>query len=198
MTTHSYLVLHGWQNRRPEGHWQHWLTTRLTELGHRVSYPQLSDPDTPELEVWLAELVRHLEELNGSGPGERVVIAHSLSAVLWLHAAYRGLKQLRYADRVLLVAPPSGSFLAGRPQVSPFAPPALDVALPAPTHLVASDDDPYCPEGADRLYADPLGIPVDILPSAAHLDLDAGYGSWPAVLDWCLHATTPLTARPAP
>ncbi|WP_031225939.1 RBBP9/YdeN family alpha/beta hydrolase [Streptomyces roseochromogenus] len=198
MTTHAYLILHGWQNHRPEGHWQHWLADRLTELDHRVSYPQLPDPDDPELEVWLTELTRHLDELNGSGSGERVVIAHSLSSVLWLHAAARGMKQLRYADRVLLVAPPSPATVAGIPEISAFVPAALNPPLPTPTRLVAGADDPYCPEGADRIYAEPLGIPADILPTAAHLDLDAGYGSWPAVLDWCLHATTPLTPRPAP
>jgi hypothetical protein len=195
MTTRSYLILHGWQNHRPEGHWQHWLADRLTGLGHRVTYPQLPEADDPDLEVWLGELARHLEELDGSG--ERVVVAHSLSAVLWLHAAARGLKQLRYADRVLLVAPPSPATLASFPEVSAFAPPALDAPLPGPARLVAGTDDPYCPEGADSVYAEPLGLPADIIPGAAHLDLDAGYGPWPAVLDWCLTGTTSLTARPA-
>ncbi|MFG2117725.1 alpha/beta hydrolase [Streptomyces sp. NPDC048710] len=194
MTTRSYLVLHGWQNRRPEDHWQHWLADRLTALGHRVTYPQLPDPDDPDLEVWLGELARHLVELDDSG--ERVVVAHSLSAVLWLHAAARGMKEQRYADRVLLVAPPSGSVLARYPEVAAFAPPALDFVLPGRTRLVAGDGDPYCPEGAGPVFGEPLGIPTDIVPGAAHLDLDAGYGSWPAVLDWCLVGSAPLTARP--
>ncbi|MGW2742127.1 alpha/beta hydrolase [Streptomyces sp. NPDC001450] len=194
MTTHSYLVLHGWQNRRPEDHWQHWLADRLTALGHRVTYPQLPDPDDPDLEVWLGELARHLEELDDSG--ERVVVAHSLSVVLWLHAAARGMKEQRHADRVLLVAPPSGSVLVRYPEVAAFAPPALDFALPGATRLVAGDDDPYCPEGADRIFGAPLGIPADVVRGAAHLDLDAGYGSWPAVLDWCLDGSAPLRARP--
>ncbi|MFJ4519569.1 alpha/beta hydrolase [Streptomyces sp. NPDC088810] len=128
--------------------------------------------------------------------GERVVVAHSLSCVLWLHAAARGMKQLRYADRVLLVAPPSGSVLARYPEVAAFAPPAPDFTLPGPTRLVAGDDDPYCPEGAGTLFAEPLGLPADILPGAAHLDLEAGYDSWPAVLDWCVDGIAPLTPRP--
>ncbi|MFE1448730.1 RBBP9/YdeN family alpha/beta hydrolase [Streptomyces olivaceoviridis] len=196
MTTRAYLILHGWQNHRPPGHWQHWLAGRLTALGHRVGYPQLPDADDPDLDVWLGELARHLEELNG--PEERVVVAHSLSAVLWLHAAARGMEQQRYADRVLLVSPPSGPVLARYPEVAAFAPPALDVTLPGETRLVAGDDDPYCPGGADTVFAEPLGIPADILPGAAHLDLDAGYGPWPAVLDWCVSGTAPLTVRPAP
>ena len=40
------------------------------------------------------------------GAGERVVVAHSLGCLLWLHAAAEGLVD-PVADRVLLVAPPS-------------------------------------------------------------------------------------------
>ncbi|MEU9732119.1 alpha/beta hydrolase [Streptomyces sp. NPDC048002] len=184
----AYLILHGWQNHRPEPHWQHWLADRLTALGHQVTYPQLPDADDPEPEVWLQELSRHL-------PGQRVVVAHSLSAVLWLHAAARSLPGVADVDRVLLVAPPAGAVLRRHPEVAAFSPPALDFRLPGPTRLVAGDDDPYCPEGARALFADPLGIPCDVLPGAAHLDLDAGYGPWPSVLDWCLGRTARLTAN---
>ncbi|MFJ8631590.1 RBBP9/YdeN family alpha/beta hydrolase [Streptomyces sp. NPDC093568] len=190
----AYLILHGWQNHRPEDHWQHWLADRLTELGHRVTYPQLPDPDAPEPEVWLAELERHLAGLDAGA--ERVVVAHSLSAVLWLHAAARGMPGLDAVDRVLLVAPPSGETLARYPAVARFAPPALEFTLPGPTRLVASDNDPYCAQGADTVYGTPLGLPTDVLPGAAHLDRDAGYGPWPAVLGWCLDPTVEIIARP--
>ena len=194
MTAH-FLILHGWQNRRPEAHWQHWLADRLTDLGHRVTYPQLPDPDDPSLDVWLSELTRHLDGLRG-GEGERVVLAHSASAVLWLHALSRGLVKEGDVDRVLLVAPPSASVLVRHPEVAEFAAPALDFTPTAATRLVAGGDDPYCPEGARELFGDPLGIPTEVLPGAAHLDLDAGYGSWPAVLEWCLDETAKITPRP--
>ncbi|WP_371671341.1 alpha/beta hydrolase [Streptomyces sp. NBC_00289] len=191
----SHLILHGWQNHRPAGHWQHWLAGRLTGLGHHVTYPQLPDPDAPDLDVWLAETVRHLTGLPGGT--ERVVVAHSASAVLWLHAVARGAVRAGDVDRVLLVAPPSASVLAGIPEVAAFAPPPLDFALPGPVRLVAGDDDPYCPEGARTAYGEPLRVPTEIIPGAGHLDLVAGYGSWPAVLDWCLDPAAKLTARPA-
>ncbi|MET8859900.1 alpha/beta hydrolase [Streptomyces sp. NPDC004579] len=188
----SFLILHGWQNHRPEGHWQHWLAGRLGELGQHVVYPQLPDADDPDLEVWLTELARHLDALRGS---ERVVVAHSLGAVLWLHAAARGLPGAVGVDRVLLVAPPSASVLAGLPEIAGFTLTEKGFTLPGPTRLVAGDDDPYCPEGADAVYGDPLGVPARILPGAGHLGMDAGYGPWPSVLEWCLDGTAPLTAR---
>ncbi|MEU5771621.1 alpha/beta hydrolase [Streptomyces asoensis] len=199
MTTRSYLILHGWQNHRPEAHWQHWLADRLTELGHEVVYPQLPDPDDPDLEVWLAELARRLDA--PAVGTERVVIAHSLSVLLWLHAVARGLPGLAGVHRVLLVSPPSGAVLARYPEVEGFALAGDDLArlggrpLPHPTRLAAGDDDPYLPEGVQAAYGDPLNLTAELLPGAAHLDLDAGYGSWPSVLDWCLDDRTPLHPR---
>lgn len=192
----SYLILHGWQNRRPKEHWQHWLADRLGELGHHVVYPQLPDPDEPDLDVWLGELGRRLGELPGGADSERVVLAHSASALLWLHAVARGLVKGGEVDRVLLVGPPSASVVAGYPEVAGFVPPAADFTLPGNVRLVAGDDDPYCPEGARTAYGDPFGIPTELVPGGGHLDLVAGYGSWPAVLDWCLDGTARLTARP--
>ncbi|MCX5234351.1 alpha/beta hydrolase [Streptomyces prunicolor] len=192
----AYLILHGWQNHRPKDHWQHWLADRLRALGHHVTYPQLPDPDEPDLDVWLGELGRHLGELPGGADSERVVLAHSASALLWLHAVARGLVEGGEVDRVLLVGPPSASVVAGYPEVAGFVPPAADFTLPGNVRLVAGDDDPYCPEGARTAYGDPFGIPTELVPGGGHLDLVAGYGSWPAVLDWCLDGTARLTARP--
>jgi predicted alpha/beta hydrolase family esterase len=196
MTTRSFLILHGWQNHRPEDHWQHWLADRLTERGHAVRYPQLPDPDDPVLAAWLDELARHLGRLDPRG--ERVVVAHSLSVVLWLHAVARGLPGVDAVDRVLLVAPPSASVLARHPEVAAFALPplgTLGLTLPTPTRLVAGDDDPYCPEGVQAAYGHPLGLTAEVLPGAAHLDVDAGYGSWPSVLEWCLDGDVRLRGR---
>ncbi|MFI7295570.1 RBBP9/YdeN family alpha/beta hydrolase [Streptomyces sp. NPDC050121] len=194
MTTRSFLILHGWQNHRPEDHWQHWLADRLTALGHDVVYPQLPDPDDPGLPEWLGELERHLRELPDAD--DRVVVAHSLSVPLWLHAVARETPGVGDVDRVLLVAPPSGPVLAGYPEVAEFVPPPLDaLELPTPTRLVAGDDDPYCPEGVQTVYGDPLGLTAELLPGAAHLDLDAGYGSWPSVLEWCADGEAKFRAR---
>ncbi|WP_328831300.1 alpha/beta hydrolase [Streptomyces sp. NBC_00252] len=193
----SYLILHGWQNHRPKDHWQHWLADRLGDLGHHVVYPQLPDPDAPDLDVWLGELARCLDELNNSGATERVVLGHSASALLWLHAVARGQVRGDEADRVLLVGPPSRAVVAQYPEVAGFAPPAADFTLPGDVRLVAGDDDPHCPENARVAYGDPFALPTELIPGAGHLDLVAGYGSWPAVLDWCLDGSTRLVARPA-
>ncbi|HEX6460239.1 MAG TPA: alpha/beta hydrolase [Thermoleophilaceae bacterium] len=176
-----FLILHGWQGSGPQ-HWQTWLARRLRERGERVSYPELPEPDTPRLDRWLAALDAELaREARGL-----VVLCHSLGCVLWLQHARR--RDGSRVERVLLVAPPSPS--AELPGVQGFFPLAVepdDVARAAgSTEIVAADEDPYCPEGALRLYGEPLGLQVRVIAGAGHLNTDAGYGPWPEVERWCL------------
>jgi predicted alpha/beta hydrolase family esterase len=189
-----FLVLHGWQNRRPRAHWQWQLVESLRAAGEQVLYPQFPDPDRPSLPVWLELLVAELAQL---GTGERVVVAHSLAVPLWLQAAC-ALEPGERVDRVLLVAPPSPRVLAGHREVEAFSRVAVDPAAVAAaaraTRLVAGEDDPYCPEGAAAAFP-ALTADLDVVPGGQHLDTDAGYGAWPAALAWCLDPATRLTAR---
>jgi predicted alpha/beta hydrolase family esterase len=189
------LIVHGWENRRPEGHWQRWLAERLADEGHEVRYPQFPEPDVPVLEDWLALLRSELAALGGD---ERVLVCHSLAALLWWQAA-PALGDLQ-PGRVLLVAPPSADVLRGHPEVAAFAPVGIGTTplpadLRARVRLVASDDDPYFPGGAASLYADALGVDADVIPGGRHLDLPAGYGSWPSVLAWCTDPAVRITGR---
>jgi predicted alpha/beta hydrolase family esterase len=175
----AYLILHGYQGSGP-GHWQSWLAGRLRAGDAAVRFPDLPDADAPRLQAWLEELDREL----GAFSEPPVVICHSLSCLLWLHHVAAGGGR---AERVLLVAPPSQ---AGAPE-------ALDSFFPAPdltlgnAHLVCSDNDPYCPEGAATLYR---GLPTDVLPGAGHINPEAGFGPWPAAEAWAREGVAPLTA----
>ncbi|MGF7236425.1 MAG: RBBP9/YdeN family alpha/beta hydrolase [Frankia sp.] len=186
-----FLVLHGWQNRRPPAHWQWQLVDALRATGEQVLYPQLPDPDRPSLEGWTELLHAELAQLGG---GERVVIAHSLAVLLWLHAA-DGLASGELVTRVLLVSPPSPAVLAAHPEVAAFArirpDPAAVARAAVTTRLVCGDNDPYCPGGAVTVYG-ALGLDTDVVPDGQHLDPDAGYGRWPSALAWCLDPTARL------
>jgi uncharacterized protein len=178
----SFLVLHGWQGSGA-GHWQSWLVERLRSSGEFVSYPELPEPDAPRLDRWLDALERELARQ----PDSPVVVCHSLACVLWLQHAHEGAAGGR-AQRALLVAPPSPS--ATLPGVQGFFPLAVEPAEVAraagSTLIAASDDDPYCPEGAGRLYGEPLDVPVHLLEGGGHVNPDSGYGPWPQVERWCL------------
>ena len=195
MSTRRFLVLHGWQNRRPAHHWQWQLVESLRAAGEQVLYPQFPDPDRPVLDTW-TELLR--AELAQLGTGERVVVAHSLAVPLWQHAAGLLTADER-VDRALLVAPPTPEVLARHPEVAEFAAVSPDAAALARSagavRLAAGDDDPYWPDGGAVPVYRALGVDADLLPGAGHLDPESGYGRWPAVEAWCRDAATRLTRR---
>jgi predicted alpha/beta hydrolase family esterase len=179
----SVLLLHGWQNHRPAGHWQHELATDLTAAGVDVSYPALPDPDHPDRAAWSTRTAAEFDALTGR---RRTVVAHSLA--VWVVLELLSRDRLRDADRVLLVAPVARAVLAANPPIAGFDPGLDDKALAAAItgtdeHLVASDDDPYWPGGAAD-WAESLGATVHPLTGQGHLALGDGYGRWDSVRQW--------------
>jgi predicted alpha/beta hydrolase family esterase len=56
--------------------------------------------------------------------------------------------------------------------------------LAARTLLVGSDNDDYASADEVEGIARALGVGSTILPGAGHINVAAGYGAWPFVLDW--------------
>jgi predicted alpha/beta hydrolase family esterase len=114
------------------------------------------------------------------------VVAHSLGAVLWLHHVATPGASPR-AARVLLVSPPSPQ--TSIEEIADFFPPPMDVDTVRRgadgTVLVGGDDDPYLPEGIAAGYGLPLKIATTVVPGGGHVNVESGYGEWPAVSDWC-------------
>lgn len=192
------LILHGWQNRRPEGHWQRWLAGELRGLGHEVRYPQLPDPDAPDRGEWLAALDA---ELRGTDPRRLTVVAHSLGCLLWIaHARARAAAGLDgpVAHRVLLVAPPSDAVVSAIPEIAAFATgsgatgvradPAAIAALAAasvePPVVVSGDVDEYSPVEAEGLAAR-FGLARIVVAGGGHLTIEDGFGPFPLILELC-------------
>lgn len=177
-----FVILHGWQNRRPPEHWEHWLFDELTARGAEVDYPQLPDPDTPDLGTWLGLL----DDLVTRGERPVTLLAHSLAASLWLtHLARGGSPGL--VTRLALAAIPAPDVL--RPTVvAPFVDhePRLD-ALPGIEQIVfEGENDPYSPGGVRASYDIDPSIPVERIAGGGHLIPDSGFGPWPRVLAWVL------------
>jgi predicted alpha/beta hydrolase family esterase len=175
------LLLHGHMGAAPP-HWQSWLAHELAGTGCDVDVPQFSEPDQPKLDTWLAELRHQLEA--APRDTERIVLAHSCGAALWLHHAANN-PQIRF-DRVLLVSPPGPRWR--HPDVHGFAPAPLDAAgvrrAAGWTQLVVGDDDQACSVDEAVDMASALKVDLDVIPGGAHLDGHAGYGPWPAVQEW--------------
>jgi predicted alpha/beta hydrolase family esterase len=176
------VVLPGWMGSGP-GHWQTWLEEQLRDAGRDTRRPPFADLDNPDLAQWLAALRAALADLPADGFD---VVAHSLGAVLWLHHVADPGDSPR-AARVLLVAPPSPQTAIA--EIAAFFPPPVDVDTVRRgadgTVLVAGDDDPYLPEGIAAAYGLPHKIATTIVPGGGHLNVDAGFGEWPAAAAWC-------------
>jgi len=182
------VLLHG-----PIGHghgdWQPWLADQLRTAGREVRFPELPNPQRPDLAEWSSVLRDTLAGLPDDGFD---VIAHSLSCLLWLHHAtnHSGEAKASRPARVALVAPPAarpGADLAAG--WSSFYPVPLDIdairGAADGTVLVGSDDDPYCPGGVAQAYGAPLKMAATVVSGAGSLTAETGFGPWPAVLDWC-------------
>lgn len=187
------LMLHGWTGSGPQ-HWQRWLAAELVKREVTVDFPDLPAADTPSCAEWLAVLRERMASVPPSD--ELVVVTHSLGSVLWFqHASSVGGRDRR-ADRVLLVAAPSPSSMPG--EATGFTPVPLDARglrrAAGVTRMVAGEDDHYCSQTEAKLAAEALGIELDVIPGGEHLNVDAGYGSWPSVLEWVLTETTPIIA----
>jgi predicted alpha/beta hydrolase family esterase len=187
-----FVILHGWENRRPADHWEHWLHDELRARGHDVDYPQLPDPDTPDLDTWLALL----DELVTRGERPVTLLAHSLATSLWLTHLARGGAPRRVPPRAL-VAIPSPAVLAPTVVARFVDHPPRVVALPGVEQIVfEGDGDPYAPDGVRGDYVIDATIPVESVPAGGHLTPDFGFGPWPRILEWTLveHGDAKLSA----
>jgi uncharacterized protein len=180
----SFLILHGIGNRRPPEHWQFQLAAALAADGSQVLYPQLPEPDAPKFDDWAGEMIEELGRLSGA---ERTVVCHSLSCLLWMSGMPEFNPDLR-PQRVLLVSPPApdrlpeeGADFRRRLRSGE----EIRATARREIRIAASDADPYNPAGAAAFYAEPLGIPFDLVRGAGHITPADGYGPWRSVLDWC-------------
>jgi predicted alpha/beta hydrolase family esterase len=192
------LIIHGWGNERPEGHWHRLLATALRKEGHVVAYPQLPDTDLPSLAKWLAVLKVELDLLNEAGDGELIVFGHSLGCLTWLHIAQNNILK-EQASRVMLVAPADPD-LCG--EVSDFQMDLSASAVKVAAHkaarstlLVGSDADHWLPKGIDATYATPLDLPFVLIEGAGHFAVEEGWTPWQGVINWVDDANTDLSAR---
>ncbi len=192
------LVIHGWGNVRPVGHWHRNLVTALRQQGHAVAYPQLPNTEFPNLADWSDVALNELAMLKEVSDDELIVIGHSLGTLTWLHLALSG-KLPERPSRVLLVAPADPD-LCG--EVPSFQLDLTDSSVRAAAHasadatlFVGSDADPWTPRGVAATFAEPLELPLVTVIGAGHFAGEEGWGPWQGILDWVLDPTADLTKR---
>ncbi len=163
------LIIPGLSGSGP-GHWQ----TAWERLDARCQRVQQSDWESPELAGWRGRL----EQAVAASPEPAVLVAHSLGAAL---VAHWGAEQP--PSRVLaamLVAPADADTLASSMAVMRSFAPLPMRALPFPSLLVASRNDPYLAFARATALAQAWGSRLVDLGEAGHLNADSQLGTWPA------------------
>jgi uncharacterized protein len=148
-------------------HWQ----TRWRRRMPNARLVEQADWDRPDREAWIGAVLAACREAQRP----ILLLAHSLGVITLAHAATR-----LPAERVkgaFLVAPPSDAAL-GTVGVGDFAP-APTSALPFPSLLVASRDDPYGAFEDAQAKARAWGSRLYDAGISGHVNEESGHGPWP-------------------
>ena len=164
-----YLIVPGWQGS-PEDHWQsHWHST----LPNSARVEQ-ADWLTPQRQDWVAAL----EQAIAADEAPVILIAHSLGCITVAHwAAQASPALLRRVRGALLVAPADVERPACSPALRNFAPIPMR-ALPFPSQVVTSDNDPAVSAPRAMQLARAWGAEAGVLGGAGHINVKSGHRRW--------------------
>ena len=153
------------------GHWQHWWLTRDRD----ASLVEQDDWANPDVAAWTGRLARAVRENPGA-----ILVGHSLGAALIPHLAVAHPElNIRGA---LIVAPADADESPALRDIARGFAPIPHRALPFPSILVASTNDPYLRiERATKLAA-AWGARFLHVGESGHINTASGYGPWPGGL----------------
>jgi hypothetical protein len=172
------LMVPGWTNSGPD-HWQSRWERKLA-AARRIEMPDFNRPVRVDWVGAIAEAVRVSEK-------PALLVAHSCGVLAVAHAA-AVLPREKVAG-AMLVAPTDlleeaavASFLAecGEGVARPvgFEPLPME-ALPFPSLVVASRNDPFCRWDTAQAVSTAWGAALMDAGEAGHINTAAGYGPWP-------------------
>ncbi|MDU9401222.1 alpha/beta hydrolase [Pseudomonas sp. zfem004] len=164
-----YLIVPGWQGS-PDNHWQsHWQ--RSLPNSARV---EQQDWLTPQRRDW----VQALEQAIAAECSPVILIAHSLGCITVAHwAAQASPSLLRRVRGALLVAPADVERPNCAPALRNFAPIPLQ-ALPFPSQVVSSDNDPAVSVPRALHLARAWDAEAGLLANAGHINVKSGHERW--------------------
>jgi predicted alpha/beta hydrolase family esterase len=167
MKSRNVLILPGWENSGPK-HWQ-----SLWE--QRYGYTRVAQHDS--LKPLRGDWVARLEDVLLQCDEPAVLVAHSLGCILV--AAWAAHSQNTHRVKAaLLVAPGDVERPEVREQLPSWSPIALQ-ALPFPSVMLGSRNDPFCEFERARLFAYAWNAQFMDYGDCGHINADSGLASWP-------------------
>ncbi|WP_026803015.1 RBBP9/YdeN family alpha/beta hydrolase [Aliarcobacter lanthieri] len=167
------LILHGLSGSAYP-HWQAHLAQDLMKENYIVSFPELPNKNSPDLQEW-KDFVKN--EIKHFSPD--TVVCHSLANILWFHICDELDIEL---DKLMLVAPVRNEELK---EAKTFFPYPESKNLRAKEIIMAcSTNDPYMSLEEAITLQSKLNIGMKIMENAGHINPSAGFGKLDCALDW--------------
>jgi hypothetical protein len=173
----TILILHGIGGYAGI-HWQQWLHDELVKMGNVVIMPTLPDANRPDRKTWLKTVEGIIENVN---PADLIIVAHSLGVVTALD---------------LIEENPVKDLISVSGFVSDYGAEMNDYFLKEKNidfdkvnknlekaFVIFGDNDPYVPQDALRPVAESLKVKPEIIPNGGHLNTEAGYKTFPRLLE---------------
>ena len=161
------LILPGLWNSGPR-HWQslwHERNPHWRRAEHR-------DWTNPHCDEWVAELDAAIADCQGPP----ILVAHSLGCMLVAHWALSG-SPLKVAGAFLVA--PSDVETPSYPAEQNCWAPVPQQALPFPSLVVGSANDPFASAERTAAFASAWGSRLVEIGDAGHLNTESGHGDWP-------------------
>ena len=167
------LILHG-LNGSSYPHWQAHLAMDLIKEDFVVSFPELPNKNSPNLEAWKEFLKVELDHFKPD-----IVVCHSLANILWFHICDELDINL---DKLMLVAPVRNEVLEDAKSFFPY--PESKNLKAKEIIMAASTNDPYMSLEEAIALQSKLNIGMKIMEDAGHINAASGFGKLDCALDW--------------
>ncbi len=158
------LIVPGLRNSGPS-HWQTWFQSQLpdTQRVEQVNW------ESPGLSDWATRVCEEIDAIDEP----LWIVAHSFGCLASVSAG------LACPERIL------GALLVAPADPARFNEPAerLEKKLAFPSLVISSSNDPWVKASAAEHWASVWGSDYLNIGKAGHINIDAGYGPWPAGLD---------------
>jgi len=188
------IIIHG-SYGSPNENWFPWLSSELAAAGYEVAVPAFPTPDGQSLTNWRRVFDKEIGELTPN----MVLVGHSLGPSFILNLLNKSSQPVR---GIVLAAGFLGRL--GLPEFDTinetFVCGEFDwhcIRRNAGTVKVYnSDNDPYVPIHKGRDLAAHLGVELDVLHEAGHINKEAGFEMFPRLLE-DIQRLFPVDGRPS-
>jgi predicted alpha/beta hydrolase family esterase len=161
-------------------HWQQWLHDELVKQGHTIIMLTLPAADHPDRQIWLSEIVRIVGDTKLS---ELIIVGHSLgvtTAFDFIEQASSPIKALvSVSGLVSDYGAELNSYFLRQKSIN-FSKVRQNLSQ---SFVLFGDNDPYVPQKALNEVAIQLNVRPTIIPDGGHLNTEAGFTTFPKLLE---------------